>query len=41
MEANTYARFEFDETVGRMRAVLLGTTPVDTKSWGSIKTLYR
>jgi hypothetical protein len=39
--ANTDVLFQFDESTGRMRAVVLGVTPVQSRTWGRMKTLYR
>ncbi len=33
--------FQFDESTGRMRAVVLGATPAAQSTWGSLKTRYR
>ena len=38
---NTDVLFQFDEQLGRIRAIELGPVPTLRKSWGGLKTLYR
>ncbi len=38
---NTLVKFQFDESVGRLRAVNLGATPTLRSTWGALKGRYR